>query len=78
METTKILKGFRAKRLLSQDDLAEKLGITRQTYNSMENDPLRYDLNTIIKLLNVLELKDSEIEEFFIALKQDYMSYSVR
>lgn len=74
METTKVLKGFRAKRLLSQDMIADKLDITRQTYNYIENEPLRYDLQTVIKVLEVLDLNQMEIEEFFNALKQDYLS----
>ena len=53
------------------------LGITRQTYNSLENDLLNNDFTLVFKLLDVLNISEQEINEFFNALKQDYMSYAV-
>lgn len=75
MNSTKIIKGLRAKRLLSQEKLAETLGITRQTYNTLENDLLHNDFILVFKLLNILNVSEQELDEFLNALKQDYMSY---
>lgn len=75
MNSTNVIKGFRGKKLLSQENVAELLGITRQTYNSLENDLLNNDFTLIFKLLKVLNVSKDEAEEFFNALKQDYMSY---
>lgn len=75
MNSTNVIKGFRGKKLLSQENVAELLGITRQTYNSLENDLLHNDFTLVFKLLGVLNVSDQEANEFFNALKQDYMSY---
>lgn len=75
MNSTNVIKGFRGKKLLSQENVAELLGITRQTYNSLENDLLHNDFTLIFKLLEVLNVTELEVNEFFNALKQDYTSY---
>lgn len=75
MDSTKIIKGLRGKQLLSQENIAEKLGISRQTYNNLENDILHSDFTLIFKLLKILNASEHDVDEFFIALKQDYMSY---
>lgn len=77
MNSTNVIKGFRGKKLLSQENVADMLGITRQTYNSLENDLLNNDFTLVFKLLDVLNISEQEINEFFNALKQDYMSYTV-
>lgn len=76
METSKTLKGFRAKNLLSQEDLAVKLGVSRQTYNTYENNPLSCDLESLMKIFDTLNIKEVEFKEFLYALEQDYKSYS--
>lgn len=76
MNATNILKGFRGKKRLSQENLAELLGISRQSYNSLENDLLNTDFNLVFKTLSILKLTENEIDEFFNALKQDYKSYN--
>lgn len=75
MESTKVLKGFRGKRGLSQEQVANMLGMTRQTYNSIENDILHNNYLMSFELLEVLELNELEQDEFFNAVRQDYMSY---
>lgn len=75
MNATNILKGFRGKKRISQENLADLLGISRQSYNSLENDILNADFNLVFKTLTILNLTENEITEFFDALKQDYMSY---
>lgn len=75
MNSNKALKSLRGKKLLTQDDLARKLDVSRQTYNGYETNVLNLDLNTCIKILKVLDANEQEIAEFFDAIKQDYMSY---
>lgn len=75
MNSTNVIKGFRGKKLLSQENVAEKMGITRQTYNALENDLLHNDFTLVFKLLNILEASEADIDEFLYALKQDYVSY---
>ena len=77
MKSTSVIKGLRGKRILSQKNVADMLGITRQTYNSLENDLLNNDFLLVFKLLEVLKLNTLEVNEFFDALKQDYLSYGV-
>lgn len=77
MNSTNVIKGFRGKKLLSQENVADMLGITRQTYNSLENDLLNNDFTLVFKLLDVLNISEQEINEFFNALKQDYISYAM-
>lgn len=72
------LKRLRGKKLLTQQELADRIGITRQNYNIWENNTLNCDLDTIFKVLKLLEANDNEIEEFFCELKQDYMSYELK
>ena len=75
MNSTNIIKGIRGKKNLSQENVADLLGTSRQTYNSLENDILNNDFTLVFKLLDVLKLNEYEINEFFDALKQDYQSY---
>lgn len=75
MNSTNAIKSFRGKKLLSQEKVAEYLGITRQTYNTLENDLLHNDFILVFKLLKILEVSEKDIDEFLIALKQDYLSY---
>ncbi len=75
MNSSNILKGFRGKRLLTQDDVAKKIGVSRQVYNNYENDLLHCELNLIMKILYYLDVSEDEITEFLSALKQDIMSY---
>lgn len=75
MNSSLAIKSYRGKKLLTQDALAAKLGISRQMYNNYENDPLHCQLDILLKILAKLDVNEVEIHEFFDALKQDYMSY---
>ena len=77
MSSTDLIRSYRAKRKLSQDDMAKKLDISRQTYNSLENDLLNNDCMIVFKILKILDLSSIEIDEFFNVLRQDYMSYNL-
>lgn len=74
MNLTKALKSLRGKKMRTQQEIADRMGISRQIYNGYENDTSKCELDTIFRILNCLEASDSEIEEFFSALKQDYLS----
>lgn len=75
MNASMAIKSYRGRILLTQDAIAEKLGVSRQMYNSYENDLLHCQLDIILKILSVLNVDDQQIEEFLNALKQDYLSY---
>ena len=75
MSATDIIKALRQKRRLKQEDVANMLGMSRQTYNSLENNLLNNDFTLVFKLLNVLDPNPTDVIEFFNALQQDYMSY---
>lgn len=72
METTKFLKSLRARKNYTQEYTSKKLSVTRNTYISYENNPLKCPLDLIFDIVKIL---DGNIEDFFLALKQDYMSY---
>lgn len=75
MNASMAIKSLRGKKLLTQEEVANRLGVIRQTYNTYESNPLKLELNVIINILNALEATVEEREEFFNALKQDFMSY---
>ena len=75
MNTTFIIKSLRGKRLLTQDNMADKLKISRQAYNNYENDLIHCDLDLIMKILNALSVNNQELKDFLSALEQDYLSY---
>lgn len=75
MNSVQKIKSFRGRQLMKQEDVAKNLGISRQIYNSYENDLFHCDLDTIMKILRCLNVNENEIKEFFNALEQDYMSY---
>lgn len=74
MNSTKALKSLRGKKLKTQQEIANKMGVSRQVYNYYENEATKCELNIIFKILNCLDATDEEFDEFFIALKQDYLS----
>lgn len=74
MNASMAIKSLRGKKLLTQEEVANRLGVIRQTYNTYESNPLKLELNVIINILNALEATVEEREEFFNALKQDFMS----
>ena len=75
MSSTKALKSLRGKKMKTQQEVADMLGISRQVYNSYENDTSKCELDLLFKILYSLEATDQEFDEFLNGLKQDYMSY---
>lgn len=71
MNASNIIKSIRNKYGYSQDNMAEMLKITRQSYNKLENNPTKASLEKVYAIFNML---NEDIDEFLNALKQDYMS----
>ena len=55
------LKQFRNDLNLSQEELANKTGVSRQTINSIEKGKLDPSLSLVLKLLKVLECSLNEL-----------------
>ncbi len=78
MHSSNVLKGFRGKRLLTQENFATQLGMSRQNYNICENDILHCELDLIMKILSNLKISETELSEFLNAFKRDYLSYELK
>lgn len=66
-KVSKNLKKIRTAKNLTQDALAEKLFVTRQTVSSWENDRTQPDIETLVKISEVLGV---EIEELIYGEKR--------
>ncbi len=55
------LKVFRAIHDLTQEDLAEKVGVTRQTINAIEKSKYNPSLELTFKLARLFEVKIEDI-----------------
>lgn len=66
MNSTKALKSLRGKKLKTQQEIADKIEISRQVYNYYENETTKCELNIIFRILNSLEATDAEFDEFFL------------
>lgn len=71
---TEALKRLRGKKLLSQEQVAESLSISRQAYNTYENNIEKLSLNQIIDILSSMNATNNEIKEFFDEIQQDILS----
>lgn len=69
------LKRLRGKKLKTQQDIAEKLNVSRQTYNTYENNLSVLSLDQIQEILIALEANVEEIKEFFYEIQQDILSH---
>ena len=75
MKTSISIKSLRCKKLKTQQEIADKLGVSRQTYNGYETNITKCDLDLVFKILEALECNKMELKEFLYALEQDSMSY---
>lgn len=75
MNTSLSIKSIRCKKLKSQQEIADKIGVARQTYNGYENNIMNCDLDTVLRILEALECNKTELKDFFYALEQDILSY---
>lgn len=68
METSELqisrnIKACRSKVGMTQEQIAEILGITKQTYLSIENNPMSYSIN---KLNEIAKVFNCNIDDFFL------------
>lgn len=75
LNTSLSIKSLRGKKLKTQQEIADKIGVSRQTYNGYETNILKCDLETVFRILEALDCNKAEIKDFFFALEQDIMSY---
>lgn len=47
------LKGIRAEKGYSQEEVAEKLGVHRETFRKYENDPSSLEMEQFLKILDI-------------------------
>lgn len=50
------LRGLRSEKGLSQEDVAEKLGIHRETFRKYENNPSSIEIGTFLKILDIYDI----------------------
>jgi len=58
-----ILVGFRKSNGLSQKALAEKLGISQQSYQVPESSPQKVTIERLFKVLSILDIKLQLVEK---------------
>lgn len=58
-----ILVGFRKSNGLSQKALAEKLGISQQSYQALESAPQKVTIERLFKVLAILDIKLQFVEK---------------
>lgn len=51
------LKGIRAEKGYTQEEIAEKLGIHRETFRKYENDPSLLEIGQFLKILDIYEVE---------------------
>lgn len=63
LQISRNIKSCREKRGKTQDDIANIMEITKQTYLKIENNPMNYSIN---KLNDVANAIGCNIDEFFL------------
>lgn len=63
LQISRNIKSCREKRGKTQDDIANIMAITKQTYLKIENNPMTYSIN---KLNDVANAIGCNIDEFFL------------
>ena len=51
------LKGLRAEKGFSLEEMAEKIGIHRETLRKYENNPSSIEIGTLLKMLNIYDIE---------------------
>ncbi|WP_144392565.1 helix-turn-helix transcriptional regulator [Pleionea sediminis] len=64
-----LLKSFRKKRGYTQKAIAEKLGISQQTYQQIEAKPQNVTLERLFKVLRLLDVRVDLLDEMGSASK---------
>lgn len=57
-ELSEYIKLLRFKAKLNQEEVAKRLNISRQAYSSWENNPIKLDVETLLKIGNALNEKN--------------------
>ena len=65
----KNIKKLREKKGLTQDALAEKLGVTRQAVSNWETEKTQSDIDTLQKIAQILEVS---VEEIIYGFKHEH------
>ena len=50
------LRGLRSEKGLSQEEVAEKLGVHRETFRKYENNPSSIEIGTFLKILDIYDI----------------------
>lgn len=50
------LRGLRSEKGLSQEEVAEKLGVHRETFRKYENNPSSIEMGTFLKILDIYDI----------------------
>lgn len=51
------LKGLRAEKGFSLEEMAEKIGVHRETLRKYENNPSSIEIGTLLKMLNIYDIE---------------------
>lgn len=65
----KNIKKFRTEKGLTQEEMAEKLGVTRQALSNWETEKTQPDIDTLQKIAQLLEVS---VEEIIYGSKREY------
>ena len=63
------LKGLRAEKGFSLEEMAEKIGVHRETLRKYENNPSSIEIGTLLKMLNIYDIETT----YFFELIYGYM-----
>lgn len=64
---TKELRILRIKHDLSQEEIAQKLGVNKASYNRKENGKMAFSLNDVKKLKKIFNLTPEEVDKIFLS-----------
>lgn len=64
-EASKRIKSLRALKGFTQEDMADKLNISRKVYSKYENNPYGVPIDKLVPVANILGCK---IGDFFVAV----------
>ena len=68
-KVSKNIKKLRTDKKMTQDALAEKINVTRQTISSWENDRTQPDIDMLVLLANAFDIG---VEELIYGEKRNY------
>ena len=51
------MKGLRAEKGFSLEEMAEKIGVHRETLRKYENNPSSIEIGTLLKMLNIYDIE---------------------